>query len=195
MTDQELRDYAADHLYYELWMFYETGWRLLHDPAVRDDPWLMGNALVESFLIHARTLVMFLYSDKKAKRASDVTSERYVRDLQAWERDRGSIPSELKEVIRRTAKEIAHLTIERQPRDPATRGWRPQPIIDMLYAPLKLFVEHGVPDRMGGIDFFIAHLPMPSGSLAARPPVEGPLLENQAVTDARTLNPPFTGVR
>lgn len=24
MTDQELHDYAADHLYYELWMLYET---------------------------------------------------------------------------------------------------------------------------------------------------------------------------
>lgn len=42
MTDQELHDYSADHLYYELSMLYETAARLVHEVVSRV-LWKKGN--------------------------------------------------------------------------------------------------------------------------------------------------------
>ncbi len=115
MTEQELYDYSANHLHYDLWMLGETA-AAVRDPAVVD-AWVLRNALIESFAIHARSLAMFLYppnAPKSAKkRRDDVTSDRYVKDVRRWRQARGTIPEALKTVINRTGKEIAHLTIRR----------------------------------------------------------------------------------
>ena len=92
MTDQQLHDYSADHLYYEISMLYETAMRLVHDPAMQTD-WISRNALIESFTIHARALAFFIYKEKRWH--DDVTAAEYVNDVGAWCADRGSIPPEL----------------------------------------------------------------------------------------------------
>src|SRR5947209_13763848 len=125
MTDQELHDYAADRLDYELSMLHEMAMRLVHDPAIHTD-WVLKNALIESFTIHARALALFLYWGKK--RAGDVTAEQYVKDVDAWRAARGPIPPELQTVIDRTGQEIAHLTIGRFPAGDPKKGWSPEPI-------------------------------------------------------------------
>lgn len=159
MTDQELRDYAADQLYYELWMLYETAARLVHDHSVRSD-WVVKNALIESFTVHARSLAIFLYPEEAKKWPDDVTSDEYVKDLQQWRKARGAIPPELRTTIQRTGKEIAHLTTQRYPPGSPQRTWSPEPIVRAFFAPLKLFAAHVPAGRLDtSVSQFIASLP------------------------------------
>src|SRR5215467_13006895 len=93
MTEQKLRDYSADHIYYELFMLYETAARLRHDPTIEGD-WVARSALIESFLIHARALACFLYPGELARRrrATDITADDYVADRATWRDARGGPP-------------------------------------------------------------------------------------------------------
>jgi len=167
MTDQELENYSAEHLQYELWMLYETAARLAHKPAVHNDR-IVKNALIESFTVHARTLGIFLYPEEGSKRADDVTSDEYVRDIQRWKQARGTTPPELSTVIQRTGKEIAHLTTKRHPSGAPQKVWRPEPIVRAFLEPLRLFAAHVPAGRLdGSVSAFIANLP---ASAAASPP-------------------------
>ncbi|MGA9531459.1 MAG: hypothetical protein WBR18_01975 [Anaerolineales bacterium] len=49
---------AADHLFNEINMSKETV-KAMADP--QEKPWVLANSLVESFVIHIRSLIMFLY--------------------------------------------------------------------------------------------------------------------------------------
>ncbi len=162
MTDQERHDYAADHLSYELTMLYETAAWLVSNPAVRNEPIVM-NALIESFTVHARCLALFLYPEEAKKWPDDVTSDEYVADVQQWRNARGAIPSELKTVIERTGKEIAHLTTKRYPPDAPQKGWSPEAIVRAFFEPLRRFAAHVRPGCLHiSVSEFIAALPAPS---------------------------------
>jgi hypothetical protein len=98
MNDDELLDYSREHVCYELQMLYETAARLVNDPKVHDD-WVVKNALLEAFTIHARVMATFLFPDVIQPRADDVTALHYVREPSAWAAARGPLPAELKTVI------------------------------------------------------------------------------------------------
>lgn len=172
MTDQELHDYSADHLYYEMWMLYETAARLVHDSAV-DGDWVVKNALIESLTIHARSLAIFLYPEEGSKRPDDVTSDEYVGDIQQWRQARGTIPPELKTVIQRTGKEIAHLTTKRHPPGAPQKLWSPEPIVLAFFDPLRLFAAHVARGRLDvSVSAFIANLP--AGAASPPPAPDAP---------------------
>ena len=111
MTDQDLWDFAADHIYYELLMLHETAMGLKWRKDL-DSDFALKNAFIESFTIHARVLALFLY--KGPKWDDDVTAEQYVRDVQKWKAARGDIPAELQEVIDRTGKGAQIRNVNRQ---------------------------------------------------------------------------------
>jgi hypothetical protein len=145
MTDEELWDFAADHIYYELLMLHETAMGLKWRKDL-DSDFALKNAFIESFTIHARVLAFFLY--KGPKWDDDVTAEQYVRDVKKSKAERGDIPAELQEVIDRTGKEIAHLTRGRRPpRDPK-KAWTFEHVYLLLCRPLHLFLEHADPARL-----------------------------------------------
>src|SRR5262245_54401754 len=144
MTDDQLRDYASIHIYYELEMLHETAIRLKFGPV--DTDVIFRNAFIESFTIHARTLAAFLFYDRT--RPDDVTAEDYVKDIDAWKGARGPIPPPLQEVINRTAKEIAHLTSKRLAPGNPKKGWAVEEIYRLFLGPLHLFLEHAHPDRL-----------------------------------------------
>lgn len=170
MTDQELHDYAADHVSYELTMLYETAMRLKHDKNI-DTDLILKNAFIESFTIHARALALFLY--KGPKLPGDVTAEQYVMDIGAWNAVRGTIPAELQEVIDRTGKEIAHLTTGRLPAGDPKEGWSFERVYRMFFGPLHLFRKHAEPARLDtSVVAFISALPTPPGA-ATGPVVYG----------------------
>lgn len=148
MNDQELRDYSADHLYHEMWMLYDTGTRLVQDPAVHNDP-VVKNALIESFTVHARSLAKFLFPKEGKKFPDDVTSDEYVDDVQQWRQARGpTIPPDLEGIIQRTGKEIAHLTTKRHPSGTPEKVWSPKPILQTFLQQLVLFATHVPPGRL-----------------------------------------------
>lgn len=194
MTDQELHDYAADHLYYELWMLYEAGARLVHDPAVHTD-WVLKNALIESFAIHARSLTIFLYPENSPKYATDVTSFDYVRDVQPWRSARGPIVPELKQVKDRTAKQIAHLTTERHPPGSPEKVWSPEPIVRAFFEPLRLFMAHVPAGRLdvSVLAFLANFVPTPSEGRAPAGPVSPTFLGGLGLAGSPSVpNTPVT---
>jgi hypothetical protein len=159
MTDDELLDYSCEHLYYELLMFYEMPARLEHDPKIRDD-WVVRNALLESFLIHARALAAFLFPDVVKPRADDVTALHYVREPAAWLGARGPAPDEVTMLVTRTGKEIAHLTRLRHPSGAPEKAWTPALVVRAFFAPLRRFLEEAVSGRLDiSVKAFIAELP------------------------------------
>ena len=168
MTDHELWDFAADHIYYELLMLHETAMGLKWRKNL-DSDFALRNAFLESFTIHARALALFLY--KGPKRDGDVTAEQYVTDVRKWKAGRGDIPAELQEVIDRTSKEIAHLTRGRRPpRDPK-KGWTIEHVYLLLCRPLHLFLRHADPARLDvRVSAFIDELPMAPGSASGTEP-------------------------
>ena len=164
MTDQELRDYAADHISYELTMLYETAMYLKHGKTI-DTDLILKNALIESFTIHARALAFFLYKGPKLR--GDVTAEQYVKDVEAWRAARGTIPPELQEVVDRTGKEIAHLTTGRRPAGDPRKGWTFEHVYRLFFGPLDLFLTHVEPTRLDiSVTAFISALPTPPASTA-----------------------------
>ncbi len=189
MTDQELQDYSADHLYYEIWMLYETGARLVQDPAVHSD-WVLKNALIESFTVHARSLAIFLYPEEAKKLPDDVTSDEYVKDARQWRQARRTIPPVLRTVIQRTGKEIAHLTTMRHPAGAPQKVWRPEPIVQAFFEPLQQFAAHVPAPRLDvSVRAFIANLPA-SGTAQPRAPPAPPAPSG----GHGPVGPPYTDV-
>jgi hypothetical protein len=164
MTDQELRDFAADHLYYELLMLHETAMGLKWRETL-DADFALKNALIESFTVHARVLAQFLYYSPSKKFPDDVTAEHYVRDVREWKAARGPLPADLQEVIDRTGKEIAHLTRGRRPPGDPRKAWTVEHVYRLLCVPLHLFLKHAEPERLEvSVTAFILALPTPPGS-------------------------------
>jgi hypothetical protein len=159
MTDDELLEYSHEHVSYELSMFYETAARLERDPKVHDD-WLVRNALLESFTIHARAMAGFLFPDVIKPRPDDVTALHYVRDPAAWPTARGPAPDEVTALIARTGKEIAHLTRMRHPSGAPEKAWTPALVVRAFFSPLRRFLDHAAPERLDiRVTEFIAALP------------------------------------
>jgi hypothetical protein len=82
----------------------------------------LTNALVESFVIHVRGLIEFLYSDTR-KRKDDGIAADLVRDAAAWTAVRGKLPDDLAEVKKRADKEIAHITFSRKRLSQQAQDW------------------------------------------------------------------------
>jgi hypothetical protein len=110
--------------------------------------WVLANAVIESFTIHARVITVFLYPDESARRADDVTSDMYVADVKKWHDVRGAIPTDLKAVIARTGKEIGHLTTLRHASGAPEKIWRPGPILQALDKPLENLLGQTVGRRL-----------------------------------------------
>jgi hypothetical protein len=164
MTDQELRDYAAHHISYELTMFYETAMGLKWRENL-DNDFTLKNALIESFIVHARVLAHFLYQARSPKYPDDVVAEDYVKDVPTWRTARGSMSPELREIVRRAGKEIAHLTKGRRPPDDPEKVWIIEHVFLLLCEPLHVFMKHADHALLdASVPAFINNLPKPPDS-------------------------------
>ena len=111
------------HLVYEIQMLNETG-RVLSTfraDESNDRDRVVQNALVESFALHARTIISLLYYGKQ--KDDDVVAGDFLDDPVAWENRRPAMTDLLKTVHRRVAKEVAHLTYARVEITDEERKW------------------------------------------------------------------------
>ena len=106
---------AADHIGYEVIMLVATRHRLTNLPCVDPD---VANAILESFLIHARNLTEFLWFPNKRK--DDIRACDYF-PAKIWERTRSELTDDVNTVQNEIAKHIAHLTKKRF--SDAYAGW------------------------------------------------------------------------
>ncbi len=160
MTEDELRQFSANHLLYELEMLFFVSEILLlerfRSPESSQDN-IIKNALIESFTIHLRGMTDFLY--RQRRQPDDVLADNYVRDVEEWRARRGEMPEGLRVAVQRTGKEIAHLTTKRYADGAAEKHWSPQELTKAVVAPLKRFVAAVPPERLDfGVQFFIDHL-------------------------------------
>jgi len=98
---------ASYHLLYEMWMLQEIVRELSqtgnHTATVR-------NALSEAFLVHARVLIHFLYSENP--RRDDITAEDFIESAK-WREERGGKSPAVEDAKHRADKRLAHLTTVR----------------------------------------------------------------------------------
>lgn len=110
-----LRRFADEHLLYEAGMLYEVTGKLMnrhHD----DDP-VVENALLESFGIHNRNLIDFLWLDRPMK-DTDAIARDWIEDWEAPE-----MSERLAKVKDRVGKEMVHLSYNRLDVPEKEKGW------------------------------------------------------------------------
>ena len=121
--DTFLMDYSKEHLFYEVDMFFEMN-RIrsglsMSKLALIGRPEMINNALLESFVIHFRNIIEFLYEDgRKGKvHASDFC------DAGVWKVKRPRYSNTLKEANIRANEEMAHPAINRIAGSPPEKNW------------------------------------------------------------------------
>ena len=111
-----LRRFAEEHLLYEAGMLYEVTVKLMNGHH-KDDP-IVENALLESFGIHSRNLIDFLWLDKPMKDTDAIASD-YVGEWKA-----PAMSERLSQVKSRVGKEMVHLSYNRLDVSEDEKGWQ-----------------------------------------------------------------------
>ncbi len=88
----------------------------------------LNNAVLESFTLHARALLDFLYTEKP--QADDEIAEDYFDDPLQWPNARPEETESLKMIHKRVGKEVAHLTYARLDITPEAKQW---PFVQIAY--------------------------------------------------------------
>ena len=133
-TVEELKGALKQLNEYEVWML-----RSLANILAIDNPstGVIHNALVESFLIHARILIEFLYKNKT--REDTVRASQYFTSDSHWE----SIRPKKTELLEKTEKDahkyLAHLTYTRLQEK---KQWPYIKIANDIETVLKVFHEN-----------------------------------------------------
>ena len=142
MRNQGELQSALTHFDYEVSMLSETA-RLLSDPNTANTP--IENALLESFTVHARALIHFVFPSGLIH-DEDVLAEDYFVHRATWDGVRGSVPVVLTDARSRIGTEIAHLSYARLRVLPAAKGWNIKAIVSALLPLIDLFKKNA--DRL-----------------------------------------------
>lgn len=137
LTDGELKERTREHIVYEVEMLlkikelYLTGFPI--DPG-----YVLRMAFIESFAIHLRNLINFLYPDSDYP--TDIYAKHFFATPSGWDDVKPKLPANLKEARRRANKEVGHLTLERISGtiDPS-KEWKMDELTDEIVPILKLF--------------------------------------------------------
>ena len=116
-TPEVLRE-ASKHLHYEIGMLTSLARGMASGIAGES---VINNAFIESFTIHARRLLYFLYAGNP--KSDDVIADDFFPTSLKWKKARPGKTKILKKVHRRVAKEVAHLTYDRQYVTPEMKKW------------------------------------------------------------------------
>ena len=138
-TKQELIN-ASEHVCYEIWMLDQVG-RALAYGLTGIEP--LHNALINSFAIHARNLIDFLYKAKAEVKSDMIIAEHYFSDPEKWKTIRSEKTNDLKHAKIRCDKQVAHLTYTRQRKE----NWNFAAIAREIFALISVFldnIDHGL---------------------------------------------------
>ena len=115
---------ASEHLFYEIQMFRATALGLASGLFPQGP---LHDAVLESFLIHVRNLLHFMYPERP--KPSDVLATDYFQSPQEWLRLCGDLPPSLTNVKPRINKHVAQITYNRVGLAPEDKAWN---YIDLL---------------------------------------------------------------
>ena len=147
LSDHQLKSYSRDHVQYEVWMFLRLGQYLTESPHPKDEQErVLNNAVVESFVIHLRNLIAFLYSVRV--QSKDVIAADYFIDPNEWYEKRPSISRELRTARERSHKEVIHLTTDRISGTPPEKRWPILALMREIKDLMTLFAKLASPERI-----------------------------------------------
>jgi hypothetical protein len=141
-TQQELQEFADEHLFYEIWMLCETADRLMNR---KYQDTVAKNAYIESFVIHSRNLLDFLYD--VGGREDDVHASDY-QNTTPWN------PPPKDTILdtwypTRMNKHLAHMTYKRLTVPAADRNWPVKDIFPSIKVVLEAFFKWVLPTNVG----------------------------------------------
>ena len=134
---KKLLQYSERHLFYEIWMLFGIGEVLARSPVASE---IFRYALIESFVIHLRNVIVFLYPPRHRK-PSDVVAEHFFDRPDEWKKKLPPLSAALQKAKTRADKEVAHLTTGRIAGAPLEKGWPARQLLDELKKRLKLFAQ------------------------------------------------------
>jgi hypothetical protein len=125
MTDEELTKFSGEHLLHEFKMFWWTSGAVWYmDGYMRD-------ALVESWLVHLRNLILFFCHERDR---DDVIAADFFDNPDDWSLNKSKTLEDARE---RANKELSHITGARKYVGDPTKGWD----VDALFAEIKHLAE------------------------------------------------------
>jgi len=148
LTDTELLQYADMHLQYEFDMLtWSTGIlvSLVFHPNEKILFWAIKNSLLNSYALHTRNLINFLFSHSlNHDHSGDIIVEDFleVGDIVS---SYITIPPLLEEALDKANKQVAHLTLERIRYEQAGKEWKFLELNNQINEALFEIIPH-IPD-------------------------------------------------
>jgi hypothetical protein len=144
-TVEELRE-ASGHLNYEVGMLMSLANGIASGIAGHGTT--ISNALIESFVVHLRCVLDFLYAPKN-RRDDDVIAEDYFDDPAVWDNLRPPISAKLGNARDRAGKEMAHLTYARLDVTPEAKLWPFVELTNEISEILNIFFQNVDRSKLG----------------------------------------------
>lgn len=135
-TPEVLRD-TSELVYYEYWMLNSLAQSLASGIFGES---ALNNAALESFTIHARVLLDFLYAQNP--HLDDVIAEDYFDEPMQWRKVRSKKTATLNIVHLRVGKEVAHLSYERLDVTAEAKRWEFTQIANDINYTFSIFLRN-----------------------------------------------------
>jgi hypothetical protein len=135
---------VAVHLRYEVAMLLSTA-QGLASGILRESP--AHNALVESFAVHARNVIDFLW--RNSSNDDDVLAEDFFPSPDLWHGRRPQMPSLLETAKQRAHKQVAHLTYTRVLLSEQEKEWQFVEIAQQLQQVFAHFLRAAPHESIG----------------------------------------------
>ncbi|MCZ6691094.1 MAG: hypothetical protein O7H41_16015 [Planctomycetota bacterium] len=149
-SDAELVQTSENHLKYEVDMLAALTEAIPKLGPEEDESftsWGIRHALLESFAVHARTLLGFLYSSSPWE--DDVIAEDFFDDPETWRKARPDKSAVLSKIHRRVGKEIVHLTYARSRVTKEVKKWPILEIYQEIATAFRRFLDLAPKSRLG----------------------------------------------
>jgi hypothetical protein len=138
---------ASEHLHYEVSMMASAANGLASGIAGQGNT--IANALLESFVLHVRCILDFLYAPVNL-RADDVVAQDYFDNPLMWENLRPAMSETLRKARSRAGKEMTHLTYARLDVTSETKPWKFIQIRDEIIALNNAFLQNVDKTKLAG---------------------------------------------
>lgn len=138
--DRQTLRQVSEHLFYEHWMLQSLALKI-HAGEIRNR--VVQNALLESFVLHTRVLIEFLYAETAWH--DTVLAIDFFAQPDDWFALRLPISTTLKSAKARVGKDAAHLTYTRLETTQQTRRWPIREIAKDIQVVMKVFEDNAPP--------------------------------------------------
>jgi len=146
LSEQQLSEYFAEHVRYEVQMLLNVTSAILQQLQV---PQGLQHAPVESYAIHLRNLITFLYPS--SSRDTDVCAKDFFIKEETWDKIRPRLSETLIKAKIRADKEVGHLTTSRQNGTPKGKEWDVKNLTEELMPLIYLYCESADKVRLGSL--------------------------------------------